>query len=644
MTIDDGTRVDAAAAPAEQPEQAGSPEPAPWPRLRRRPRPVPLVLLLIVAKLELFRLLAFGVPGPVGIVADVAAAAALVGLIALLAPGPAMSPALWSLNAALSVFLVVAYLYFSYYQTLPTFTALHEADQAADLSESIAVLLTWWLLLFFVDLLLAPVVGWFLHGPRWLPPHGHRGWARVQRLGAMVVIGALVTTVVIRSGSDVRNEQYRAEEFGVLGYEADALVRALQPTPRLDLATAYDQVSELQASDHTTITDPTEAVGFGDAVGKNLIMVQLESLQEWVIGLEVEGQEVTPTLNELIGDSYYFPHHFQQVGKGNTVDAEWATNTSIYPIGDVAMSTGYGDRDIPSLPKLLRERGYVSETFNVNWASFWDHDKLFEAVGFDRWHEKDYFPGENFNVWGASDDVLYGRSLHRLLELRRSGAPFYVQLVTASGHGPYEVPSELNELRLPADLEGTLVGAFLQAQNYADRALGLFIDNLKTAGLWEESLFVAYGDHAGLNTEDTVEDVQSLDPDYTFLRRFNTPLVIHVPGQEASVEDKVAGELDILPTVANLLGISLAEERFVAFGVDLLNTDRHAMSVPYHAPTGTFVNDELMFVPGRGFGDGEAFAIDDGDRRSIDGLRTDYDYVLDLIDLSRAYVESLPKR
>src|SRR5688572_11182848 len=96
----------------------------------RRPRPERLVLGLLVAKLVLFRLLVFGMPGPSMLVADVAAAAVLVGVVALLAPGPATSPALWSLNAAVSVFLTTAVLYFGYYQTLPTFTALDEADQA----------------------------------------------------------------------------------------------------------------------------------------------------------------------------------------------------------------------------------------------------------------------------------------------------------------------------------------------------------------------------------------------------------------------------------------------------------------------------------------------------------------------------------
>ncbi|WP_182378162.1 LTA synthase family protein [Nocardioides sp. WS12] len=610
----------------------------------RRPRPVRLMLVLLLAKLLLFRLLVFGVPSPGMVIADIAAAAVLVGIVALLAPGPATSPALWSLNAAVSVFLTAAVLYYGYYQTLPTFTVLDEVDQADDVRASVASLLDWRLVLFYVDLAFAPAVGLLLHGDRWLPPHAPAGTVRLRRLGAVVVTGTLVTAVVLRSGVDVRNEQYRAEQFGVLAYEADALLRSLRTKQTLDLATAYDEVAELRATNHSTVTDPARARGFGAAEGKNLIVVQLESLQQFVVGLEVDGQEVTPHLNDLVGESLSFPQHFQQIGKGNTVDAEFISNTSIYPVGDVAMSTGYGDRDLPSLPKLLRPRGYVSETFNVNWAKFWDHDDLFRALGFDRWHEKDEFPGPKFNFWGVSDEEFYGRSLVRLLELDAADRPFYTQLVTASGHGPFKVPADKVRLRLPSDLEGTEVGAYLQAQNYADHALGLFIRGLKQTGLWDKSLFVAYGDHAGLNGKETVGDVRSLGVDYAFEHRFKTPLVIHVPGGEPSRSDHVASQVDILPTIANLLGISLAEERFVAFGVDLLNTGGHAFGERFHAPTGTFVNDQAIFAPGRGFDDGSATSLTDGSSYPITGMRDDYDYVLDLMDLSDAYVRSLPKR
>ena len=50
-------------------------------------------------------------------------------------------------------------------------------------------------------------------------------------------------------------------------------------------------------------------------------------------------------MNQLADGGLYFPHVFQQIGQGNTSDAEFAVNSSIYPTGTVAMSTGFGNKE-----------------------------------------------------------------------------------------------------------------------------------------------------------------------------------------------------------------------------------------------------------------------------------------------------------
>lgn len=68
---------------------------------------------------------------------------------------------------------------------------------------------------------------------------------------------------------------------------------------------------------------------FGIAEGRNLVVIQIESFQDFVINYEYNGQEVTPFLNSLIkNDSTYFDNYYQQVGTGNTSDAEFESNNS----------------------------------------------------------------------------------------------------------------------------------------------------------------------------------------------------------------------------------------------------------------------------------------------------------------------------
>ena len=70
---------------------------------------------------------------------------------------------------------------------------------------------------------------------------------------------------------------------------------------------------------------------FGIGKGRNLIVVQLESMQNFVIDFKYKDNEITPFLNDLIDDdgTIYFDNYYQQLGSGNTSDAEFATNNSI---------------------------------------------------------------------------------------------------------------------------------------------------------------------------------------------------------------------------------------------------------------------------------------------------------------------------
>ncbi|MBS4753005.1 sulfatase-like hydrolase/transferase [Nocardioides sp. zg-ZUI104] len=618
---------------------------------RRRPQPVPLLFGLIFGKVELLRLLVFGTPEPQMVLADLAGVAVLVGVVALVARGAATSPALWALNVVLSVLLTAVYVYADRYQTLPTFTALREADGGDGVRGALGSLLDVRLLLLYADLVAAPFIGMRMHGDGWAPPRPWVGRARLRGVGAVAIAGVVVTGVALVSAAGIRNEQYRAEQVGVLGYQADALLRALKPRDDLDLAAAYDRVAKLKERDHVSVTDPGNAAGFGVAEGKNLLLVQMGALQQLVVGQWLDGQEITPHLNALVGSSHSFPRHVQQVGKGGAIDAQVIANTSLCPAGDVATSTAYGDRLLPGLPALLRERGYVAEPFAVGRERSPAADDLLAGLGFT------VTPPEQPRAPGpAGLSAFYEHTLQRLTEIAATGKPFYAHLVTdpeAAAAGD----AEGTLLRLPARLAGTEAGAYLQAQRAADRALGTLVRGLKESGLWSDTVLVVYGDQGGLR-DGAAADVRAWRTGYRSWHRFNTPLLIRVPGQGGARHEGVAGQLDILPTVANLLGVSLAKERFVAFGVDLLNTGEHTVALRFHAPTGTFLDDRVLFQPGRGFADGTVTGLDaldgegeeerldvaDLDAEEVGDLEGEYRYALDLMDLCDTYVASLPRR
>ncbi len=147
----------------------------------------------------------------------------------------------------------------------------------------------------------------------------------------------------------------------------------------------------------------------------------MESTENFVIGLSLNGQEVTPNLNRLITESVYFPNFYSQIGQGNTSDAEFIVNTSIYPRAKGAISTDFIGLSYPSLPRLLKDQGYTSLTFHPNTITFWSRDNLYPGLGFDKIYEKKFYQDEDLlGPWGSSDEMLFKKALPILKEYQKN--------------------------------------------------------------------------------------------------------------------------------------------------------------------------------------------------------------------------------
>ncbi|MFQ9799748.1 MAG: sulfatase-like hydrolase/transferase [Clostridia bacterium] len=112
------------------------------------------------------------------------------------------------------------------------------------------------------------------------------------------------------------------------------------------------------------------------AKGRNLIVVQLESFQNFLIGASYEGQVITPNLNRLLQeDTLYFDHYYQQIGKGSTSDAEFASQNSFLPVMYGQSYTRFMDNAFYGLPWIMRENGYSATAFHGYVGEFWNRDE-----------------------------------------------------------------------------------------------------------------------------------------------------------------------------------------------------------------------------------------------------------------------------
>jgi phosphoglycerol transferase MdoB-like AlkP superfamily enzyme len=308
----------------------------------------------------------------------------------------------------------------------------------------------------------------------------------------------------------------------------------------------------------------------GIAKDKNLIVVQMEALQQFVINMKINGKEVTPNLNKLISDSLYFDNVFYQVSGGNTSDAEFLTNNSLYPAKEGAVYHLYPENTYHSLANILKKEGYNTYSLHGFEKTFWNRDKMHMTLGFDKFFNEEDFALDDFAGWegqALSDSSFFRQSLDKI----DTSKPFYSFYITLSSHHPFTYFENFDFD--VGEFQGTYIGNYLKAANYLDKCIGEFVDELKKRGLYDNSLLVFYGDHAAVKKIEADGLMKLLDMEYSeheWMKLQKVPLIIHYPNQsKPEVISTIGGQIDILPTVANLMGF---DARY-ALGKDLLNNN-----------------------------------------------------------------------
>jgi phosphoglycerol transferase MdoB-like AlkP superfamily enzyme len=278
----------------------------------------------------------------------------------------------------------------------------------------------------------------------------------------------------------------------------------------------------------------------GLAKGKNIIAIQFESLENIVINHYYYNQEITPNINKILNSSIYFNNIYDQVREGNSSDAEFMFNTSIYPISNGSTFLRFGDNKYNSLPYILNSYGYTSVVIHGDDKEFWNRDRVFPALGFNNYIHEDNFSYKKVDGMGIADESLF---LQTYDELARLNKPFYAFIITLTSHMPFDISDGLRYLELP---NNDYSCNYLQSIHYTDKVFGDFYNKLNESGLLDNSIIVFYGDHEGVH--------KYYD---TYLPENNglIPFIIHIPGIDGFVMDKIGGQVDMMPTLLYLLGI-----------------------------------------------------------------------------------------
>lgn len=320
---------------------------------------------------------------------------------------------------------------------------------------------------------------------------------------------------------------------------------------------------------------------------KNLIVVQFESLQNFVINKKIEGKDITPNLNKFINKSLYYNNCFYQVMEGNTSDSEFIVNNSLYPLSSGTPYYRYANNNFNSLPKLLGNKGYYTSVFHGNTEGFWNRAVMYKSIQF-----KKFFGLHSFNIdeeigMGLSDKSFFNQSFEEIIKFKE---PFYSFLITLSSHYPFKNPhNTFNK----GDLKDTFLGDYLSSIHYADEQLGEFLEKLSDSGLMDRSIVVIYGDHNGvpynyINEAYKLDNIKNPN-EFTYFMYQKVPLLIHFPKDEyKGTNNNYVGQMDIYPTIANLFNL----KNPYMFGKDILGSSSNKVLFS----TGSFIDKNILYI------------------------------------------------
>ncbi|MGE6259392.1 LTA synthase family protein [Heyndrickxia sporothermodurans] len=484
-------------------------------------------------------------------------------------------------------------LYYRFYIDFVTVPILFQFQNVGGLSQSTLELISWTDPFLFVDII---ILIWLLIKKT------EKGLTISKRNKLSVISGSVILVLVITSCEFLENPQILKKS-----YDRESLVKTLGSfnyhiydilfNSKMFVQRAFADSADIkevnQYLDSQKEDQNVKSSLNGVGKGKNIILISLESTQQFVINRKINGEEITPFLNSLIKDSLYFPNFYHQTAQGKTSDAEFMIDDGLYPLSGGSVFVRRPKNEFYALPTILKEQGYYSAVFHSNDKSFWNRENMYQSLGYDKFYSKSYYHVnvENSVNYGLKDIPFFEQSIPYLKELPK---PFYAKFLTLTNHFPFLLNQEdqyLNDMEENPDL----VHRYLNTIRYEDEAIKIFINGLKKQGLYDNSVIILYGDHYGISRSYYKELENVLGKEITPVDQVElqkVPLIIHIPGQGAQVIKTIGGQTDIRQTILDLQGIQ-PKKKAIDFGHSLISDKKNNMVI---FRDGSFVTEKYTYI------------------------------------------------
>jgi phosphoglycerol transferase MdoB-like AlkP superfamily enzyme len=296
---------------------------------------------------------------------------------------------------------------------------------------------------------------------------------------------------------------------------------------------------------------------------KNVVVLIVESFGREYIGALNKTLEngryhgYTPCVDSLIAKSITFSHSYCNGRK--SIDGMPSILSSIPMFVEPFFLTPASMNHVDGIASLLAGEGYQTAFFHGAQRGSMGFQAFARSTGFQNYYgREDYDADKRFGgdddfdgMWAIWDEPFLQYYATKMSEMKE---PFMTAVFTASSHHPFAIPEKYKQRFPEESLE------IHKCIRYTDMAIGKFFETVSREPWFKNTIFVLTSDHTNMSDHAEYQ---------TDLGGFCSPIIIYEPGREPEVLDKIAQQIDILPTVMGMLHYP---KPFFGFGIDLLNT------------------------------------------------------------------------
>ena len=315
---------------------------------------------------------------------------------------------------------------------------------------------------------------------------------------------------------------------------------------------------------------PTDAslVASPETEKRNVVLVHLESTRAQSVTPYNEDLNTTPFLDELAKESLLVERAYTTVPRSSK--ASVGVNCGIEPPLYPGPEFEPGGVPAKCLPALLKEQGYDTVFFASTFNNMDNFGDVAGGFGYEEIYPAETMDTAGFqltNTFGLEEDIMLGPSEQWLRE--NGNEPFMAEYFTGTGHYGYECSSLRtgfeNYIEEPSSETEEDLNRYLNCLRYLDSFVENLIDQYKKLGLYEDTIFVLFGDHG----EGFKEHGRDMHGDTIWDEGLKVPLIIHDPQRFRNGErtDALSSQIDILPTVLDLLGYRVENGEYPGYSL-----------------------------------------------------------------------------